>query len=453
MNTPIAEQPPNPTRAAAFAARCHARFAALLSGNDVGRLLVAYSGGLDSTVLLHLLCAWRQGRALDLLAHHVDHGLQDDSAAWARHCARMAAQWGVDFSHERLASTPPAGASVEDWARQLRYASLVARCDERTALLTAHHQDDQAETVVLHALRASGPHGLAGIRAQGWRGDTRVWRPLLGESRAELLNHARVHGLEWLQDPSNEAPCFARNRLRHAVMPVLTREFPHAVAALAEVARLQGEVVEVLENVADQLLGTSATLPLAVLRSGAEALRPYLVKRWLQRLGAPPPGRAQLRHMLNDMLSARGDGMPCTAWRGVAVRRYDDRYFLTADVLPVPTQEQQRWLHPFPALALAHGELSAAPCVGEGASVALLAAAPLTLRYRAGGERLRPHARGSRRELKHLFQEWRVPPWQRAHWPLLYVGEHLAVVPGHAVAAEFRAGPDEPGVAFEWRPL
>jgi len=438
-------------RAATLAARCHARLDALLEGSGVTGLLLAYSGGLDSTVLLHLMRDFSRTRGLRLAAHHIDHGLQDASAEWTRHCAMVCAQLGVVFTGQRLSASPPAGASVEDWARQQRYGALLARCDADTALLTAHHQDDQAETVLLHALRASGPHGLAGIRAQGRYGEARVLRPLLDEARTALHDYARAHGLPWIEDPSNAEHRYARNRLRGAVLPVLEAAFPGAAAALAEVARLQGEVVEVLDALADQRLGDAQTLPLALLRESAAALRPYLIKRWIARRGAPPPGRAQLHAILHGMLHAREDREPLVAWRGVALRRYDDHLFLTAASLEAPSGCHD-WSSPWTPLDVGHGELSAHASSHQGADRTLLEAAPLRVRYRRGGERLRLHVGGPRRELKSLFQEWRVPPWERARWPLLYVGEQLAVVPGRAVAAEFVAGGAGPGVVFDWRP-
>ena len=439
-------------RAAALATRCAARLDALLQGSGITALLVAYSGGLDSTVLLHLLRDYTQTRGLHLRAHHIDHALQSASAAWNARCAEVAARLGVTYSAERLASAPPAGASIEEWARQARYAALLARTDGLTALLTAHHQDDQAETVLLHALRGSGPHGLAGIRAHGRYGDTRLLRPLLDESRAELSVYADVHALRWIDDPSNAEQRFARNRLRGAVLPELERAFPGAAAALARVATLQGEVVQVLDALADQIIGAAHTLPLSCLRDSAPPLRPYLIKRWLVRRGGPPPGRAQLEHIVHDMLHARVDGAPAVVWRGVAVRRYDDHLFMTAARLPVPAQHSASWSSPWAALVLAHGELSAQVAAEQGLDARRLGEGSLSVRYRCGGERLRLHAGGPRRELKHLFQEWRVPPWQRASWPLLYVGERLAAVPGYAVAAEFRIVVAGPGLLFNWQP-
>ena len=439
-------------RALALATRCAARLDALLQGSGVSALLLAYSGGLDSSVLLHLLRDYTQTRGLRLQAHHIDHALHSDSATWNARCAELATHFGVAYSAERLASTPPAGASIENWARHARYAALLAHTDAQTALLTAHHQDDQAETVLLHALRGSGPHGLAGIRAHGRCGDTRLLRPLLDESRAELRIYADVHGLTWIEDPSNVEQRFARNRLRAAVLPTMEHAFPGAAAALARVASLQGEVVEVLEALADQIVGDAQTLPMSCLRDSAPPLRPYLIKRWLARRGGPPPGRAQLEHILHDMLHARVDGAPAVVWRGVAVRRYDDRLFVTTARVPLPAEHSPSWSSPWAALALKHGDLSAQAVAEQGLDTRRLAQSSLSVRYRCGGERLRLHAGGPRRELKHLFQEWRVPPWQRASWPLLYVGDQLAAVPGYAVAAEFRSVAAGPGLRFSWQP-
>ena len=452
VNTPIAESEAQARAAAALVTRSRARFDRLLAAGIVERVVLGFSGGLDSTVLLHLLSDYRARHKMLLQACHIDHGLQDDSRRWVAHCARIAARLGVDFCTMRLSGTPPPGASIEDWARQHRYASLLAQLDSRSVLITAHHQDDQAETVLLQALRGAGPHGLAAIRGTGHYADKRLLRPLLDEARKDLLAYGRVHALEWLDDPSNCELRFARNRLRHVVMPVLEREFPGAGAALARVAVLQGEVVEVLEALVDGFLRDGEPLDLKQLRACAAPLRPFVIKRWLARAGGPVPGRTQLDHMLHDMLEARDDGMPMVAWRGVAVRRYDNKFFLTAARLPVPGGEPLRCTMPWTPLRLAHGSLRAYESAAGGAAPAALTGGELSVRYRQGGERLRLHAGGPRRALKRLFQEWRVPPWLRDRWPLIYVGEQLALVPGQTVAAEFRAAGDEAGIIFEWLP-
>ena len=452
MNTPIAESEQQARAATALATRLYARFDALFAAQDIERVVLGFSGGLDSTVLLHLLSTYLTGRTVQLQAHHVDHGLQLDSRCWVVHCAQVTAQLGVDFRSTRLSGTPPVGASVEDWARQHRYACLLGQLDNRSILITAHHQDDQAETVLLQALRGAGPHGLAGIRSNGHYGDNRLLRPLHTEPRHDVLAYGHTHALTWLDDPSNNDSRFARNRLRKEVMPVLERKFPGAGAALARVATLQAEVVEVLDALVDALLRDDEPLDLALLRTCAAPLRPYVIKRWLARAGGPVPGRMQLEHMLRDMLDARNDGMPQVTWRNAAVRRYDNKFFLTAACLPVPGTETLEFVMPWTPLSLNHGSLQAYKTAIDGADPAALKRGALTVRFRHGGERLRLHAGGPRRALKSLFQEWRVPPWLRAGWPLVYVGEQLAVVPGQAIAAEFRASEDDAGIVFEWRP-
>lgn len=451
MNTPIAEGERAASVATALATRLRVQLDSLLAVGDIERIVIGFSGGLDSTVLLHLLRDYLRDTPVQCQAWHIDHALQTASAHWAAHCARTAAQFGVEFHSARLRAKPAPGASVEDWARQQRYGLLLAQLDARSALVTGHHQDDQAETVLLQALRGCGPHGLAGIRASGRYGDKRVVRPLLTERRTDLLAYGRVHGLQWLEDPSNAERRFARNRLRGTIMPLLEREFPGAHAALARVAALQAEVVEVLDALADQYPYDAQTVALAHLRSSAPALRPYIIKRWLARAGGPVPGRMQLAHMLHDMLEARADGMPMVAWRGVAVRRYDDKFYLTAARLPKAALDSLAWPPPWTALRLPQGLLTASAMAGQGAALEALSAGDLTLRYRRGGERLRLHAGGPRRALKSLFQQWRVPPWLRDSWPLLFVGEQLALVPGQAVAAEFRVVGDAAGVSFEWQ--
>lgn len=452
MNTPIAESELQARAATALATRLYARFDALFAAGDLERVVLGFSGGLDSTVLLHLLGAYSTGRTVQLQAHHVDHGLQLDSRCWVAHCAQVAAQLGVDFCSTRLSGTPPVGASVEDWARQHRYACLLGQLDNRSILITAHHQNDQAETVLLQALRGAGPHGLAGIRSSGHYGDKRLLRPLLTEPRQDLLAYGHTHALTWLDDPSNCDARFARNRLRKEVMPVLEREFPGAGKALARVATLQAEVVEVLDALVDGLVRGDEPLDLALLRTCAAPLRPYVIKRWLARAGGPVPGRMQLEHMVRDMLDARDDGMPQVTWRDAAVRRYNNKFFLTAKHLPVPGTEPLKFVIPWTPLSLSHGSLQAFKTANGGADRAALTRAALTVRYRRGGERLRLHAGGPRRALKSLFQEWRVPPWLRDGWPLVYVGDQLALVPGQAITAEFRAGEDDAGIVFEWRP-
>ena len=437
-----------------LAERCAARLTALLATAGARRLVVGFSGGADSTLLLALARDYAARAGLPLLAVHVDHGLHPDSGAWAAHCAAQARDLGVSFEVLTVAAAPSAGASLEAWARGERYALLAARLEADSALLTAHHADDQAETVLQRLLWRAGPWGLAAMRdarplGRGW-----LLRPLLAERRATLRAAASALDLTWLEDPSNRELRHPRNRLRANVLPVLEASFPDAVAALNETAALQGEVAALLDELSDRVLdacAAPASPPVSALLALTPRLRVCVLRRWLLRQGAPVPGRAQLDALQRELLDARADGQPCVAWQSVAVRRHAGQLFLTRAELPPPLPAQ-RWQAPWPPLADASGTLECVPGGPTDLCAARAAAGEVWVRQRDGGERLRLRADGPRRALKTLFQEWGVPTWRRSRWPLIYVDGELAAVPGFAVAAEFQAGPGGAALAFAWTP-
>ncbi|MGE3845452.1 MAG: tRNA lysidine(34) synthetase TilS [Gammaproteobacteria bacterium] len=426
----------------------------MLTAVGARRLVVGFSGGADSTLLLVLARDYAAREGLPLRAVHVDHRLHPDSGAWAAHCAAQARGLGVHFETLTVATAPPAGASIEAWARGERYALLAARLDTDAALLTAHHADDQAETVLQRLLWRAGPWGLAAMRDRRPLGRGWLLRPLLAERRATLRAAATELALVWLEDPGNRELRHPRNRLRATVLPALEASFPDAVTALTEAAALQGEVASLLDELADEVLDACAepaTPPVGALLALPPRLRVCVLRRWLLRQGAPIPGRAQLEALQRELLAARADGQPCVAWQSVAVRRHAGHLFLTRAELPSPAPAQ-RWAAPWAPLALAGGMLVGAPGGAADLCVARATAGEVWVRHRDGGERLRLHAGGPRRALKTLFQEWGVPTWRRPRWPLLYVDDELAAVPGLAVAAEFRAGADRAALMLDWTP-
>src|SRR5690606_27403186 len=293
-----------------------------------GAVLVGYSGGLDSAVLLHLLASDAQARRRGLRAIHVHHGLHADADAWARHCADTCAALGVPLEVVRVAVDRDSGDGLEAAARDARHAAFAAALGPGEVLALGHHQDDQAETFLLRALRASGVDGLAAMRpwrrfGRGW-----MWRPLLDIPRARLLDHARAHGLRWIEDPSNASEAHDRNFLRRQVMPLLRTRWPHAGDAFAQAARLQRETAVLLEEPDAQALATLRTVdphclhaaPLAALAAARQA---RVLRRWVEGLGLPPlPGHgvAQVARLLDDSRDPRGQ----FAWHGAVIRRWRD---------------------------------------------------------------------------------------------------------------------------------
>jgi tRNA(Ile)-lysidine synthase len=419
----------------------------------IARLLIAFSGGCDSRVLLHLAVRCARAHKLELGVLHIDHALDDASARRAERCRAFCATYGLACEVVRLAAMPPVGASVEAWARTARYRELAQRCAESTLVMTAHHADDQAETVVQRVVLAAGPHGLGGIRALRPLGVGQLARPLLGWSRAELEHYARGAGLEWQHDPGNDDRRYLRNRVRHDLMPALTRAFPHSVFALGDFAALHSELAQGIDEWSDGVLGPpDHRLPLATLAAVPRGLRVYLVRRWLQRLGVEAPRRAQWRTIEREMYTVRGDACPQYTWGGVVLRRYRGSiYVLERDRLGPPVTAEWAWqaecAMTWPWAGLTSRWVRHGPRLERSA----LARGPLSLRLRRGGERLSLDGRSHRRTLKNLLQEWAVPPWERDRLALLFIGDALAAVPGYAVAAEFHAPAHELGLALDWQ--
>jgi tRNA(Ile)-lysidine synthase len=375
---------------------------------------VAYSGGRDSTVLLHWLASSEALRAGGLRALHVDHGLHPDSAAWAAHCADNCSRLGVEFESRRVA-VRDAGDGLEAAAREARHDALAEglRPGERVAL--AHHRDDQAETVLLRLLRGSGD-GLAAMRPLRRFGAGWLWRPLLDLPRAALADYARGHGLAWVEDPSNASPQADRNFLRLQVLPALSARWPGAGAALARSAALLATQAELLAGEDARRLAQvqgldPATVSIPALQALAPAWADRVLRHWVASLGLPPLAAEGLRAIRDELLPAREDGEPAFTWSGAVVRRWRDLLYAGPVQPPLPADFDCTWDGRAP-LPLPTGEvLSLAPAAAFDA--------PLRVHARRGGERLVLPGRAHSSELKHVLQDLGLPPWLRARLPLL----------------------------------
>lgn len=409
---------------------------------QIERLLIAFSGGLDSRVLLHRLAsdAGLRGRYA-LQAVHVDHQLQAASGAWAGQCAAVCQALAVPLQTLRITVRPAPGISLEAAARQARYGVLAALMDARTALVTAHHQGDQAETVLLALLRGAGPRGLAAMPwlarfATGW-----LWRPLLDYSRSALLAYARRHDLRWLDDPSNADTRFARNYLRHRVLPELHRRWPAAERVLARAAGQCAEASALLDELATldyQRVAAAAELSVSRLRELGPARQRNLLRRWLRGRGLPVPGSAVLERIITDGVAVSRDRRPLIHWPGGEVRRYRDRLYALAPLAPVPERSLcLPWSGQQPLDLPDGGRLHRVAAAGPGLPAALDG---LCVRFRQGGERFRPAGRGHSQQLKKLLQEAGLPPWERDRLPLIYWCERLVAVPGVGVDAALAGG-------------
>ncbi len=394
---------------------------------------VAFSGGPDSHALLHALAGRRERLGAPLTALHVNHALHPDADLWEARCRRQCADLGVPLTVCR-ANPEPGDGGLETRARDARYRAFSETLDTGDVLLTAHHRDDQAETVLLRLLRGAGVDGLGGIPAWRALGAGRIARPLLDVSRATLRAYHDGHGLESIHDPGNAAPEADRNYLRHTVLPLLRARWPAAERTLADTAQRLGEAAGQLRQYADHCgAGQRDGLDCAALAARPADQQRLVLRRWLQRHGRVPPHQRQLDAALGMLLGAAADRSPVFDWPGGRLRRHRGLVLLdppAPPAPPVPPGDQDgpwRW-QPDRPLALPGGRLIARRG-GPGLDPEAIPAEGLEVVFRAGGERVRPRGRRSR-PLKKLFQEAGIPPWQRPSWPLLRLEGTVIAVPG-----------------------
>ncbi len=421
----------------------------------VNRYWIAFSGGLDSMVLLHSMASLRADLpGVALQAVHIDHGLHPESPDWSCWCVAQAEAVAVPCEVVAVEVAREKGASLEAQARDARYAAFATHVKPGDCLLTAHHADDQAETLLLQLLRGAGVHGLAAMPFTAPFAGGVLARPLLDFTRAQLAGYAVDHGLQWLDDPANENTGFDRNYLRHNVMPVLRDRWPAVAATVgrsaghcANAARLLDEVAaRDMLHVADE----NGALCIDRLRDLPGERQCHLLRHWLRTLQLPVPRQTRTEQIIIQMLGADVDRYPLVAWPGAEVRRYRDRLYAMPPLTPHDARRQLRWdiVVPLELPWLAQRVVAVAD-VGNGLSVRLCEAAPVTIRFRQGGEMCRPSGSRHHKALKKLFQEYGLPAWERDRVPLIYLDEQLAAVGGYWICEPFQAAPDEPAVRPE----
>lgn len=404
---------------------------------------VAFSGGLDSTVLLHQLVTAGITR---LAAIHVHHGLQSAADDWAAHCEATCAALGVPLEVLRANIAADDVEGPEAAARSARYALLRSAMADGDLLVTGHHRADQAETVLLRLLRGTGVHGLAAMRSLVDFAPGRLWRPLLDQPRAVLLAYATANHLRWLDDPHNRDPRYARSWLRTEVMPQLRARHPQVDAALARSARLADEAAGLLDELAAADLAALAqgeALAIPGLLSLSPARRHNLVRHWLAIRGFRPPFAAMLDRLDRELLAAAVDADPRLRWPGCELRRHRQRLYAMTPLDEVAGAQQ--------ASIWNEGSRHLLP----GGTGELVAASPppwpLTVRRPRPGETIRPAGDRMTRDCRTLFQARGIPVWARTRMPVLDAGDGCLCIIGLAATDRWQAAAGAAGWSVEWR--
>jgi tRNA(Ile)-lysidine synthase len=413
------------------------------------RYIVGFSGGLDSTALLHALCIFNAGN-VPVIAIHVDHGLQPNSADWARHCEDVAVAAGAAYRCLTVNVQLESGKGPEASARDARYTAFRSEMRAGDWLFSAHHREDQAETLLLNLVRGAGPAGIAGIGAIRRFGPGWLLRPMLDVERAELQEYAAAEGLRWIEDPSNRDRRFDRNFLRHDILPRLGARWPDIAQRLQRSARHAGEAADLLGELAaidlEALGDRPERLPIGLLLALPAARQRNVIRHALKKLGLSTPTEVQLRRILDEVIPAREDAQPLVSWPGASVRRYRDQLYLLPDELqhvPPPARVTGDRVE----LGGGLGVLRFAKDTAAGLSPALFDDR-LRLEYRQGGEEFRPHGQSHTRKLKKLLQQEAIVPWMRDRIPLLYAGDKLIAVGDFWLAADAVV---KNGVAVHWQ--
>lgn len=417
-------------------------------------IAVALSGGRDSVVMLDALHCVAPARGHRLHALHVHHGLSPHADAWQAACEALCEARGValtvcPINVPRLRQT-----SLEAEARRMRYAALgrAAAAVGARCIAFAHHRDDQAETLLLQLLRGAGPHGLAGMAEARIGADGVTYlRPLLAVPRAAIDSYAAARHLDFVDDASNALELHRRNAVRHTLMPAVAALFPNPGATLARAAAHQAEAARLADDLAT-LDARDVHDGRTLSRAGLAALAPHRARnllRWfLRQQGLPAPSTARLAAMLSQLTGARGDARVRIAHAGVEVGIFRGRIVLHA---VAPAGFDIAWRGE-PELALPHGRLMFARASGDGLDATRLAQAPVSVRPRVGGERLKLAANRPRRALCDLLHDAGMPPWERESLPLVFCGGVLVAVPELGVDIAFRTPQGAPGYRLDWQP-
>ena len=395
---------------------------------------VAYSGGVDSHVLLHILA--KAGMAVKAI--HIDHGLHSESANWARHCAAIAAQLAVPFVSIPVTVERDAASGLEAAARRARYQALAHYLDETDILLTAQHQHDQAETVLLQLLRGAGPQGLAAMAPDSKMGALHIVRPLLEIGQDDILAYAHEYQLHWIDDPSNDDIRWSRNYVRHAVWPVIEAHWPAAAQTLARSASHCAQAQELFTALAErdlaQIVDTrTQALTISKLLALSTARQNNVLRYTIQQKQFALPSTKTLRRIIEEVCLAREDAQPLVRWADVEVRRFQGKLY----ILPAHTDADSHriWhIQSIQPLDMGHGNTLVWHKAQTQGIAEQYIHQGLTVRYRQGGERIQISGQRHHQTLKHLFQQWQVPPWQRDRLPLIFAGETLIAVPGYGIS-------------------
>lgn len=416
----------------------------------INQFYIAFSGGLDSHILLH--ATRHLYPSAHLTAIHINHGWHKGAKQWEIHCQTICNTLNIPLIIERLTISPESMARYgpEEAARRERYATLHRYLNNKDCLLTGHHLEDQAETLLLQLLRGAGIQGLASMPLFSQHNSAYHLRPLLSWTRQDRINYAKQHQLSWIEDSSNLDQRYHRNFIRHSVLPLLKQRWPSMVTTLARTARHCAQANDLSIEIAIQDLATceikKGSLSVTALCQLSSLRQDNVLRYWIKKQLNAVPSTDQFLQ-IKQLVFTKQTPIQFSV-NGWAIRRYRDTLYanilLPTSYLSLQTNTIQ-WNLKYPLPLEKGNALVAIPTYGKGIRRSIFSDNNpiLTIQFRQGGERFHPQGRCGSHPLKKLFQEWNIPPWERPHVPLLYFNRQLLAVSGLAVADHVAAQKDE----------
>lgn len=435
----------------------HQQFLAILEQHPASRYIVAFSGGLDSTVLLYLCFCLKQQQILsDLVSVHVNHGLHPLADKWSEHCRSICQTLNINYTELQANGTAGRGESREEAARIARYQAFKEYMRVGDVLLTAHHQDDQAETFLLQLFRGAGIDGLGSMRESTLFGSGQLVRPLLRFPRQTIYQFARTNNLNWIDDSSNKDLGFDRNYLRHQIMPMLKNRWPGIGKTVSRSARHCAEAKHLLDFRANELLQSMLNqdhnaLRISGLKLLADGDKRLVIRRWINQTRLRSPSTIVVQRILDEVIKAGGDRNPRVFWCDAEVNRYRDELYIFKKKQTFDSNQVISWNgRGILDLPGNNGKLQALSGSAKGINEKYWNSDPITVHYRQGGEKCRLAKRSGTHSLKNLFQENSIPPWVRERAPMIYINGQLAAVADFWVCETFYGDCSNNNIALRW---
>ena len=427
----------------------------ILSGYpDAETYWIAYSGGLDSHVLLHILACIKDEIKPRLVAVHVNHGINQDAESWEKHCRTICENYAIELLTFTVDLSHKNGKGTEAYAREKRYEVFNDLIKNHDLLLTAHHVNDQIETMLLQLLRGSGPDGLVGMPQSREFSKGFLVRPLLDTSREEIHDYALKQSLNWVEDESNKSNKYDRNFLRNTIIPELLSHWPGALKTMRRAIEHQADARNLINEISIIDLSTVCDdeftkISLAEFESLSFIRRKNVLRAWIKKNNLETPNTNTIEKINEEVIHAGADKNPCVKWTGAEVRRYRG-YLYVMQSLPAHDVKMATNWNFKGTLKLSSGNLKAVSSKGIGIKKDMISSDSVEVKYRQGGEHIKPSGRSHTHELKKLLQEEGVLPWLRDRIPLIFYDNDLIAVGDLWVEDKYAAIALEPSWKLKW---